>query len=439
MRGLSDDRIGSIRKWSPNFTLSNFKIGLWPALLLVWLALPPAGAWAAFNQDILIFRPLHNSRRVATAADVLFEVEVSAFDPIVEVKINGRRQRFSPATWVALRTTVRLRPGENKFRVEAATKTEKAVREFRIRLEGLAKADEDKTRIFTMLTVLGTESAENVTKVRPSGTPISGTRTFLLAVPSWEWDISPGSALRIRSIISRDQWAAADPADDAELNAEEIAYTQIAFSYIRKLSEKDHWDIGLGTNVLYQTFDSVLQGATSLEQDSLLLANLHFGFGESHFYEFGLEVKGKAMEGEPADTAEDEDGTVISLKGVLDMGFGSFRTRIGAGVANFDAEGSNKVKTVSRFFVGAKYALGGFKFGLGAKTKQSDFPENANGPISETLVTTLVDLTYGFTKSLFFTLASKTEARSSNVVNDAGGDDRQYENTGTSAALIYNF
>ncbi|MEE8396698.1 MAG: hypothetical protein V3S29_11630, partial [bacterium] len=227
--------------------MSNFKIGLWPALLLVWLALPPAGAWAAFNQDILIFRPLHNSRRAVTTADMLFEVEVSAFDPIVEVKINGRRQRLSPATWVAIRTTVRLRPGENKFRVEAATKTEKAVREFRIRLEGFAK-EEEEPRVFSMLTVLGTESATNVNKVpEPADpdaetVPIPGTRTFLLAVPSWEWDISPGSALRIRAIISRDRWDNADPPDDEDLkaaqdtalNAEEIAYTQIAFSYIRK-------------------------------------------------------------------------------------------------------------------------------------------------------------------------------------------------------------
>ena len=67
----------------------------------------------------------------------LFEVEISAFAPLLEVRINGRRSDTPGNTWALLKTPQFLHPGKNRILVEAATRSDRVSREFIIELRRL--------------------------------------------------------------------------------------------------------------------------------------------------------------------------------------------------------------------------------------------------------------------------------------------------------------
>jgi hypothetical protein len=120
-----------------------------PALwaLLLCCALFPASALAQ-RENILIFRPLDANREIFVENEdgllivpggrvFLFEVEISAFAPLLELRINGRRSGTPGNTWALLKTPQFLHPGKNRIVVEAATRSDRVSREFIIELRRL--------------------------------------------------------------------------------------------------------------------------------------------------------------------------------------------------------------------------------------------------------------------------------------------------------------
>jgi len=63
-----------------------------------------------------------------------FVVEVSAFQPIRDVRINGQSVKHPHSTWTRIEYPLFLVPGLNTIRVEAVTDSQKAERAFPIRM-----------------------------------------------------------------------------------------------------------------------------------------------------------------------------------------------------------------------------------------------------------------------------------------------------------------
>lgn len=122
--------------------------------MAVICALFPASALAQ-RENILIFRPLDANREIYVENEdgllivpggrmFMFEVEISAFSPLLEVRINGRRSATPGITWALLKTPQFLRPGKNRIVVEAATRSDHVSRVFIIelrRLPGFSKGE----------------------------------------------------------------------------------------------------------------------------------------------------------------------------------------------------------------------------------------------------------------------------------------------------------
>ena len=115
--------------------------------LALCLALPSAAVFAA-PESIQIVRPLDASREVYLENDdgllivpggrmFLFQVEISALNPILEVRINGRTHSTPRTKWTFIKRTQLLRRGKNRIAVEARTRFGKARQEFVIELRGL--------------------------------------------------------------------------------------------------------------------------------------------------------------------------------------------------------------------------------------------------------------------------------------------------------------
>ncbi len=116
------------------------------ALLMWGVADMLPGAAAA--QSLLIIRPLDNAAAVFYEDDpsllivpggrmYRFRVEITAFSPLLEVRINGTRERTPRKTWAVLEKVLLLRFGENRIRVDARSQTEEASKEFVIELKPL--------------------------------------------------------------------------------------------------------------------------------------------------------------------------------------------------------------------------------------------------------------------------------------------------------------
>jgi hypothetical protein len=111
------------------------------------------------QQEILILRPLDHAAEVVRPEEMLevpggpvvlrdarfarvtrgglmyeFIVEVSAFQPIREVRINGQVVEHPNSTWTRIARPLFLDPGLNAIEVEAVTDSQKAKRSFPIRL-----------------------------------------------------------------------------------------------------------------------------------------------------------------------------------------------------------------------------------------------------------------------------------------------------------------
>jgi len=109
------------------------------------------------KQEILILRPLDRSEETVRAEDLLevpggpvvlrdarfarvtrgglmyeFVVEVSAFQPIRDIRINGHSVKHPHSTWSRIEYPLYLVPGLNTVRVEAVTDSQKAARSFSI-------------------------------------------------------------------------------------------------------------------------------------------------------------------------------------------------------------------------------------------------------------------------------------------------------------------
>jgi hypothetical protein len=108
----------------------------------------PCIAVMAAPESIQIIRPVETSQEVYLENDdgllivpggrmLIFEVEISALNPLIEVRINGRRHSSPRTRWTFIKLPQFLKRGKNRILVEARTGSGRASQEFIIELRGL--------------------------------------------------------------------------------------------------------------------------------------------------------------------------------------------------------------------------------------------------------------------------------------------------------------
>ena len=410
----------------------------------------------AFSQDILIFRPVNNARTEVKTPTIVFEVEASAFSPILELKINGKVQRITPATSVAAKTPLFLKPGKNTILVEVRTADASESREFPIllKLPGVVEEVAEKKKAFLFIAVLGAQFSDNALKVSPGNEPISAVRSFLILIPSYDWVLSKRSTLKFQAILSRDQQDKSEcekqssvvpaivnlppgtseitpetsdtlvrtselfsPAEHCTnlLTDEEIAFSQVAASWIVNFNEKDSWTLGIGYNLIGAQFDNFADYKVAKERDGLLFTSFQKGFGSDNFFDLALELKvqkqdelkvkdldrqienATAQEGDllkfpklrklqaqrgafdPLDSTYNPDdlgdADVYTLKAKMEAGFLIFRGKLQAAYSVTDALGKFKDKATSRLSAEIGLPLGKLILGLGVRGRRNTFKE----------------------------------------------------------------
>lgn len=134
----------------PPFARAVLAYSLWISLCALCLTSGVALAQQApaVGEGIQIFQPLNANQEVYLATDdgllivpggrmFMFQVEISAMEPLLEVRINGRLYSTPQTTWTFIKLPHFLHPGKNRIFVEARTRTGRVRRGFVIELRGL--------------------------------------------------------------------------------------------------------------------------------------------------------------------------------------------------------------------------------------------------------------------------------------------------------------
>ncbi|MCZ6557070.1 MAG: hypothetical protein O7A69_04745 [SAR324 cluster bacterium] len=416
----------------------NFRLPYGPALSRAGLLLAVAllshlsPASTARAQGILIIRPQHNNSSEAEQSQIDFELRISAFTPLVSVKINGVQQPIPKTLLVEVSAFLRLYPGENKIEVEATTEFETVTKIFTIQFGPTeAPAPQYKTE-FAMFAVMGLQFVSNPLGLPDSFSAPSGLRKFVALIPRWDWIRSSDERLSLQSIISRDQYG------KQELKSEEVAFTQIRISMISALEKGQFLTLGGGYNRIDLGFAAALTGKQPAQRDYFVFSSLRFGLqAPAELIDLTLEFKRRAFRRAVTDSDRDENGFVITFRGELRAELFAFKSRTKVSFATLDAKGKLKDKFETRLSEELSRPFGNLLLGFGLRLRRNAFlAEDAQfggRTPTENLLTYFVNGGYPLSRSWILGAEFLYQSQDSNV------PESQYRNMALSTSAIYVF
>lgn len=365
-------------------------------------------------------RPLHNSAVSVTVPDMVLEVEVSAFSPILQVLINGESEAFDPSDWVIIKKQIQLEYGKNEFIVEAKAEEGKGSKTFVIFYdpdnEELAKKDREKR--FKLVGVFGGQYATNPAKIDGGDSAIKG---LTVIIPRYDKPLDSGASLRYKGILFRDKYL------DADFKGLETAYTQLTLSRVAPMEGADNWEIGFGLKQIGTQFENPVQYKYDVRQDIFLFYGLHKATGEEGFYEIGLDFASQTYEGSTP------DATVLTLKGRFQKPTSKFSGSYA--VESYDGGDTTTINLGGEFIrpAGQVSEEGGepgrWALGTGAKVRSKDF----SGVVSATRITLLVNAKNKLSKSKTFVWEFIIEQQSSD------SSSLEYDNMAVTGSIIIGF
>jgi hypothetical protein len=420
-------------------------VGLWRLAIILLLSgvCPGAAGWAQTSgpgQDIQIVRPAANSATEVTSDQVDLELEITAFSPILEVRINDDAQVMPKSNWLVVKKTYPLKPGANRIVVQVKTATETTTREIVIekREEGAKQAAEaGKAEPFSFVGGAGMQSVSNPLHMT-SGAK-SGMRTFFLAIPTYSLELDSGATLRMQAIASRDMY------DSSLLKGAEVEFTQVSAAHVTRLSDGTLRTFGLGINAIDLGFDNPISGKVRMQQDLFVFGALG-GAGESGPYEYGLELRSQDVNSPPGDF--NDDAMVITARGQGEGELGSFHSRMRGLFSMVNATGKYQSRNILRFNYDltipyaklferpAEGEPSRMIVGGGVRLRKEDYgtkdPGLGKAP-ANTLIGLALNAAYPLEKAWIIMGELLQETQSSNVKTSA------YDNTSIMAMVIYAY
>lgn len=192
-------------------------------------------------QKILIFR---TSPGKESRAEGWFRFQVSAFSPLLVVKVNGFAQMISKdADWAEYEIPYFLKQGKNLFTIFVQTKTGEREEEFIVSYE----PPEKKTKVAPPLNgviMFGQTNSDNMLSVQEANTKTSAAKNDLLLSGAYAFEINDESAVSLSAVLKFDRH------QNRSLVAEEVLFRQFGTEYRHKNLLSLDFSSGLGQSVI---------------------------------------------------------------------------------------------------------------------------------------------------------------------------------------------
>jgi len=189
------------------------------------------------DPNVLVFSPSHEEISYVQVKTGVLKVEVTAFDPILQVDVNGKRFEVKKDTKATIELPYTLKARTTKFQVSVVTEKGLGQKTFVVNYGN--KGDGPS---FMLITILSRQSLDNIDKVAATGTKKKATKSTVIMVPQFTYRLSPKHALGIKGLVLREKYA------DKVYLSREAAFNQLAFdwtwkgSFVGKLVTKVGWN-----------------------------------------------------------------------------------------------------------------------------------------------------------------------------------------------------
>ena len=192
-------------------------------------------------QEILIFRTSPGKER---RAEGWFRFQVSAFSPLLVVKVNGFAQMVSKdADWAEYEVPYFLKEGKNLFTIFVQTKTGEREEEFIVTYEPPEKRSKAPPPLNGVIMV-GQTHSDNILSVQEGNTKTSSAKNDLLLSGAYAFEINDESAVSINAILKFDRH------QNRSLVAEEVLFRLFGTEYRHKNLLSLDLSSGLGQSVI---------------------------------------------------------------------------------------------------------------------------------------------------------------------------------------------
>ena len=341
--------------------------------------------------------------------------QVSAFSPILAVKINGYAQMIRPGMdFMEYEVPYQLLPGENTFEIFVQTQKAEIQQLIRLTYNPPQTIKPRAPLPVDLVLILGQVQSDNMLLVPESSTKRSASKNELLLSLSYHFPLGKIQKLFFKGLLKIDRQ------QDRSLASQEILFRQFGLDY----QDRDLWGFsftsGLGQNVISSKSDSASSGSEGFVKtsESLFLfgsAENKFGKSTSLHTKLQLEMQNKV-------TTDSEDGTLNHF--YLDGKTTLFGIRFNGGLQNSSSGFKETVKNyqTSVFKMGIQYPWESWIFGFQFRTSDQKYKEL--DPASQIIPQHKQDLIslqskYSFTKTIIGDLTLNQTKKASNDASKA--------------------
>ena len=341
--------------------------------------------------------------------------QVSAFSPILAVKVNGYAQMIRPdLDFMEYEVPYQLLPGDNTFEIFVQTRDAEIRKPILLTYNPPQTIQPREPLPVDLVLILGQVQSDNMLLVPESSTKRSASKNELLLSLSYHFPLSKIQKLFFKGLLKIDRQ------QDRSLASQEILFRQFGLDY----QDRDLWGVsftsGLGQNVISSKSDAASSGSEGFVKtsESLFLfgsAENKFGKSTSLHTKLQLEMQNKV-------TTDSEDGTLNHF--YLDGKTTLFGIRFNGGLQNSSSGFKETVKNyqTSVFKMGIQYPWESWIFGFQFRTSDQKYKEL--DPASQIIPKHKQDLIslqskYSFTKTLIGDLTLNQIKKASNDASKA--------------------
>ena len=341
--------------------------------------------------------------------------QVSAFSPILAVKVNGYAQMIRPGLdFMEYEVPYQLLPGDNTFEIFVQTRDAEIRQPILLTYNPPQTIQPREPLPVDLVLILGQVQSDNMLLVPESSTKRSASKNELLMSLNYHFPLGKIQKLFFKGLLKIDRQ------QDRSLASQEILFRQFGLDY----QDRDLWGVsfisGLGQNVISSKSDSVSSGSEGFVKtsESLFLfgsTENKFGKSTSLHTKLQLEMQNKV-------TTDSEDGTLNHF--YLDGKTTLFGIRFNGGLQNSSSGFKETVKNyqTSVFKMGIQYPWESWIFGFQFRTSDQKYKEL--DPASQIIPQHKQDLIslqskYSFTKTMIGDLTLNQTKKASNDASKA--------------------
>ena len=345
----------------------------------------------------------------------LLRFQVSAFSPILAVKVNGYAQMVSPGTdFMEYEVPYQLLPGANQFEVFVQTRDAEYRQIILLTYEPPQSIKPRAPLPVDLIIILGETYSDNILLVPEGSTKKPASKNDLLLSLSYHLNFSEAQKGSMKGLLKIERQK------DRSLASQEILFRQFSLEY----QDRDLWGFslssGLGQNVISSKSSarSVKSGEFIKSSESLFLfgsGEKKFGKNSSFHMKMQLEMQNKVA-------TDSEDGTLTQF--YLDGKTSFFGIRLTVGLQNtssaFKDPASNYQTSV--YDLGIQYPWASWIFAFQFRTSDQKYKElDPGSQIIPNHKQDLISLQskYSFSKNMIGNLTLNQTKKASNDASKA--------------------